>query len=317
MIFRLFQPLLLALSAGTLFLVVVSAAEEQQDQQHNIRRAQDGSIFGSNIQHGYINRLAGGEGIIGGSEAAAGEFPWFAAFDPLVSCGGSLIAPNRVLTAAHCVSRGAPAGVIIGPTTMSNGERIAVTCASYHPDFKFGKGGDLFNDVAILKLVASSTATPVALNSNINYPSVSGTPLTVIGYGTTSEGGRVSNVLKKVGTFFQTTATCNNNYPDVELGTHVCGNVNNEGDCQGDSGGPLFDSNNTQVGVVSYGIGCARAPEDVYAGVAKYYDWIQSEINNDTCNVEVGNISLLSRIIDCITNFGSAFIWVQSLFQAA
>lgn len=83
----------------------------------------------------------------------------------------------------------------------------------------------------------------------------------------------------------------------------------------GDSGGPLFDKNGTQIGVVSYGlgkdmivqtlafailvsrfskhilhalmygfVGCARNPyEDVYAGVAKHYDWIQTQIQNDEC----------------------------------
>ena len=92
---------------------------------------------------------------------------------------------------------------------------------------------DLFNDVAVLKLSASSAATPVKLNSDISYPSNSGTPLNVIGFGTTSEGGSLSNVLKKLGTFFVPINTCDNNYPAVEFGTHLCANVDNQGDCQG------------------------------------------------------------------------------------
>ena len=53
----------------------------------------------------------------------------------------------------------------------------------------------------------------------------------------------------------------------------------------GDSGGPLFDNNNTQIGIVSYGIGCARRQEDVYASVGGFYNWIQAQIMaEDICN---------------------------------
>jgi len=239
--------------------VLVSAQIQQQTEErsrdHYVRRAQEELPYdnGIGIQDGYINRLTEDQGIVGGTQASEGEFPWFVAFDPLVMCGGSLIAPDRVLTAAHCVVGGPPSSVLVGPTNINDGEQIDVLCASYHPDFRVGIRGDLFNDIAVLKLASNSTAQPVTLNSDINYPSVEGTPLTVIGYGATAEGGIASSALKKLGTFFQTTSTCQKNYPDVEFGTHVCGNVDDSGDCQGDSGGPLFDTNKTQVGIVSYG----------------------------------------------------------------
>lgn len=80
-------------------------------------------------------------------------------------------------------------------------------------------------------------------------------PLQVIGFGVTSEGGQLSTVLKKLDTAFETIDTCQLTYLNVEQGTHICGNVDGAGDCQGDSGGPLFDSNQTQIGIVSYGEG--------------------------------------------------------------
>lgn len=96
-----------------------------------IRRAQeDNATLGDSWQ-----------GIVGGDIASSGEFPFFAAFVPLVQCGGSLIAPDRVLTAAHCVVGGAPISVRIGPSTLSDGEEIDVTCAQYHPDYYVGFSG--------------------------------------------------------------------------------------------------------------------------------------------------------------------------------
>ena len=92
---------------------------------------------------------------------------------------------------------------------------------------------DLFNDVAVLKLSGRSDATPILVNPDTNFPSEVGTPLRVVGYGATSEGGSVSNVLKKLDTSFESISTCRENYPDVQDGVHVCGNVDNAGDCQG------------------------------------------------------------------------------------
>lgn len=90
------------------------------------------------------------------------------------------------------------------------------------------------NDVAVLKLARNATnVTPIALNNNIDYPSARLTPLNVIGFGATREGGSVSPVLKELGTFFETIESCQNTYPDVRKGVHVCADVANQGDCQG------------------------------------------------------------------------------------
>lgn len=97
-----------------------------------------------------------------------------------------------------------------------------------------GFRGDLYNDIAIIKLSEPfSSATPIKLNNDTNYPSEALTPLTVIGFGATSEGGRVSSVLRELDTYFETIENCQEHYPDVEAGTQVCGDVDFEGDCQG------------------------------------------------------------------------------------
>ena len=54
--------------------------------------------------------------------------------------------------------------------------------------------------------------------------------------------------------------------------------------------------------------------KDVYGDIAKHYDWIQEQINNDECNAQPQS-GILSSIINCLTNVSSLFIWVQSFFS--
>jgi len=114
--------------------------------------------------------------IVGGAETAGTDTPWFVHFGTGI-CGASLIAPNRVLTAAHCVSRGPPATVRVGATSQSSGEEIEVQCVSLHPNYN----GNVANDLAVIKLKTNAQATPVELNADANNPSVIGQKLTVVG----------------------------------------------------------------------------------------------------------------------------------------
>lgn len=234
--------------------------------------------------------------IVGGTEAAVGEFPFYVEFEGDILCGGSLIAPNRVLTAGHCVQEtGAPPAVRINPTSDYDGEVIPVTCAVLHPSYSTAFV-TVVNDVAVLKLAydVNFTATKaqlVHLNNNASFPDIAGTDLTVIGFGLTSSTATVpSTTLRKVNTHFVPTQQCQATYNDIIVRpvAHICADVYGRGDCNGDSGGPLIDAvTKTQVGLVSFGYGgCANNQyEDVYTRVSTYYDWIQEQIlsDNETC----------------------------------
>lgn len=94
----------------------------------------------------------------------------------------------------------------------------------------------LFNDVAILKLQNPVSSATVPYNKVLGYPSVSGSPLTVMGFGLTQPDGSISNTLQKLETSFVTTQDCQATYGSnvVNSADHICADVANAGDCNGD-----------------------------------------------------------------------------------
>lgn len=135
--------------------------------------------------------------IVGGTSVSAGEFSFYVVSGGQRLCGASLIAPDMLLSAAHCGIEAFRDGAYIGGTQIINynGEYFDVDTVAIIPDYT---GAPFYeNDVMLIKLSDSTTTTPVTLNFDGNVPS-DGEMLTVIGHGTTSEGGDISRQLLKV-----------------------------------------------------------------------------------------------------------------------
>ena len=169
--------------------------------------------------------------VVGGDDASKGEFPFFARFVD-GSCGGTLIAPDRVVTAAHCIRGGAPSSVRIGGIRAGLGLSKLVCCSVTHPDWD---SSDPFkNDIAILKLCCPMcNAKEAKLNTNTAVP-VGGDDVQVVGFGQTSSGGGTgagSCQLKKLVYSAVSDADCKNSWGGaVTEGLHVCAqNTKSEG----------------------------------------------------------------------------------------
>jgi secreted trypsin-like serine protease len=132
---------------------------------------------------------------------------------------------------------------------------------------------------------AVTGVTPVTLNSNSQVPA-NGDTLTVIGFGDLKSGaGSYPTFLQEVDVPFVPQDKCNQQYAGgIDSSTMICAGLDQGGkdSCQGDSGGPLLKIVNgvhTQVGIVSWGNGCALAGSPgVYSRVSGQLTWIQSEV---------------------------------------
>lgn len=237
-----------------------------------------------------------GPDIRGGREATPGAWPWQAAlvrssYENAYSgqfCGGTLIDPEWVLTAAHCVEDMTTNGidVVLGRHQLSldDGVRISVTEIVVHPDYFTYS---FANDLALLRLRRAATQTVMTLDASAAI-SVERRALnaTVIGWGATDDSSYGSDVIREVTLPFVSLETCRDaHYYGAITDGMVCAGYEKgaKSACYGDSGGPLMiateaTSGWTQVGIVSWGrYGCSGSDNyNVYTRVASYSEWIQA-----------------------------------------
>jgi trypsin len=212
-------------------------------------------------------------GAVTGGRPASEPYPWEAALadDSGQFCGGSLVRPDWVLTAAHCADGEDPSKlkVILGrhKLSSSDGEEIPVAEILVNEQYANDEAGG--HDIALLRLERSSAAAPLRIVSTGESGLwAAGKPARVIGWGSSVFlVGPGSDDLQEVDVPMVADDDCDTSYnalsPFVfDPATMVCAGETTGGkdSCQGDSGGPLVVKDTagawTQAGVVSFGLGC-------------------------------------------------------------
>ena len=265
--------------------------------------------------------------IIGGKPSSE-HHPWFAQLMSDASstkgfCGGTLVAPRVVITAAHCVDAEYVRTLHVG-LGMVDGENlhlnkpVKVEGILAHRDYDPETSK---NDIAILYLADyqgvefERPVAPLTFSRDTSSPEAEGRPVMVVGLGNaTSVGDIFDGVIREVELPVLATAKCDEKYDNVD-GTQICaGNWDSGGidSCQGDSGGPMVSKDpagsGVLVGVASYGEGCAqKGAPGVYTRVASFAGWIDQAVEtlkgHNSGQQSAGSMETLLTT-RCVSQFG-------------
>ena len=260
--------------------------------------------------------------IINGAQGSAADMPYLVALVDTSQmsqsggyqaqfCGGALVTPTKVVTAAHCVvdpstrqtSAAADIQVLLGPSLKTPViAPVPVTSVIVHPNYDIDSSD---SDIAVLTLASPldgvPTVTPLSPAETATYVS-SGGAVRVGGWGNTTAlaGGkafpdifRIANLV----TFPDTMCGARGTYAmngvtfqgfsasEADASTMLCaGAADTSGRmidaCYGDSGGPLVSALGGParlIGVVSWGDDCASKYPGVYTRVSAMYDFLLKE----------------------------------------
>ncbi|EXJ17196.1 trypsin-like serine protease [Imhoffiella purpurea] len=254
--------------------------------------------------------------LLGSTQIDKTDWPWQAALkidtwglNGSWSCGGSVIDPHWILTAAHCIvddstsrySTVSPSNIQV--RTGSNrfeygGQESKVKRIVKHPGFDPLTRD---NDLALLELKSPVYVDPIRPVTHEREDTLAclGTAGSITGWTETTACGNLATVLSKVDATIVLPSVCSDAYGDL-TSNMICTSTaaDDAEECQSDDGSPLAVGNGrggyAQAGIVSFGNGCDdQTAPTVYTRVANYVPWMEKMTDLDLTS-EIGD-----DVIDC------------------